>query len=209
MKIIYLGHSCFKLERNGFVLILDPYKRGSVPGYRPLKETANQVICSHRHADHFAFKEIEISQTRADTPFLVEFIPTWHDDKEGALRGENNIAIIDVYDRKIVHMGDIGCELSDDDMDKICGCDVLLMPVGGYYTLEPAAAADMVKRIAPDIIIPMHYRGDTYGYDEIGTVEEFLKEMEGSGYDLIRDGYEIDPTDYKANSLIVMTPLYA
>ena len=209
MQLTYLGHSCFRLVRNGFALILDPYQKGSVPGLKPLKETANQVICSHRHADHFAFREIRISQTRADTPFIVEFIPTWHDGKEGALRGENNIAVIDVYDHKIVHMGDIGCDLTDEQLKKINGCDILLMPAGGYYTLEPDKAAELTERIAPKTVIPMHYRGDGFGYDEIATVEPFIDALVASGYELIREGSTVTPdldSHDQDKKIILMTP---
>lgn len=191
MQLTYLGHSCFKLEKDGFVLMLDPYQKGSVPGLMPLKETVNQVICSHKHFDHFGFREVRLSQTRADTPFIVEFIPTWHDDQAGALRGENNIAVIDVYDRKVVHMGDIGCDLTDEEVSKISGCDVLLMPAGGFYTLAPKEAAELVIRIAPEVVIPMHYRGDGFGYDEISTPDEFISLMNRAGYKTVEAGSEI------------------
>ncbi|MBR1797503.1 MAG: MBL fold metallo-hydrolase [Clostridiales bacterium] len=175
MKIIYLGHSCFKFEKNGFAMIIDPYKTGSVPGYAPLKETANQVISSHKHADHFGLNEVKLSVTRADTPFMVSFIESYHDDKEGALRGFNNVIIVDVDGLSIVHMGDIGCELTDEQVERIRGCDVLLIPVGGFYTIDAEQAKRYVELIDPSIAIPMHYRGDGFGYDEIGTVEAFTE----------------------------------
>ena len=125
MKITYLGHSCFKFEKDGFAMIIDPYKAGSVPGYAPLKENANQVLSSHKHADHFGLSEVKLAVTRADTPFMISFIETFHDDKNGALRGCNNVIIVDVDGLRLVHMGDIGCELSDEDIEKIKDCDVL------------------------------------------------------------------------------------
>ena len=175
MKITYLGHSCFKFEKDGFAMIIDPYKAGSVPGYAPLKEHANQVLSTHKHGDHFGWSEVKLAVTRADTPFMVSFIETFHDDKNGALRGFNNVIIVDVDGLKLVHMGDIGCMLEDEDLKKIKGCDVLMIPVGGHYTIDAKQAKEYVDKIAPKITIPMHYRGKGFGYDEIGTVDKFTK----------------------------------
>ena len=175
MKITYLGHSCFKFEKDGFAMIIDPYEAGSVPGYAPLKEHANQVLATHKHYDHFGLSEVKLAVTRADTPFMVSFIETYHDDKNGALRGFNNVIIVDVDGLKLVHMGDIGCMLEDEDLKKIKGCDVLMIPVGGYYTIDAKQAKKYVDKLAPKITIPMHYRGKGFGYDEIGTVDKFTK----------------------------------
>lgn len=188
MKITYLGHSCFKFEKGGFAMIIDPYQAGSVPGYAPLKENANQVISSHKHGDHFGLNEVKLAVTRADTPFMVSFIETFHDDKKGALRGFNNVIIVDVDGLRLVHMGDIGCELSDEDIEKIKDCDVLMIPVGGFYTIDAKQAKEYVDKIGPKITIPMHYKGKGFGYDEIGTVDKFTKlldEYEEGGSDLI------------------------
>ena len=178
MKITYLGHSCFKFETDGFAMIIDPYKAGSVPGYAPLKEHANQVLSTHKHGDHFGWSEVKLAVTRADTPFMVSFIETFHDDKNGTLRGFNNVIIVDVDGLKLVHMGDIGCMLEDEDLKKIKGCDVLMIPVGGFYTIDAKQAKEYVDKIAPKITIPMHYRGAGFGYDEIGTVDKFTKLFE-------------------------------
>ena len=178
MKITYLGHSCFKFEKDGFAMIIDPYKAGSVPGYAPLKEHANQVLSTHKHGDHFGWSEVKLAVTRADTPFMVSFIETFHDDKKGELRGFNNVIIVDVDGLKLVHMGDIGCMLDDEDLKKIKGCDVLMIPVGGHYTIDAKQAKEYVDKIAPKITIPMHYRGAGFGYDEIGTVDKFTKLFE-------------------------------
>lgn len=197
MKITYLGHSCFKFEKDGFAMIVDPYEAGSVPGYAPLKETANQVVSSHKHGDHFGLKEVKLSVTRADTPFEVSFIETYHDDKKGALRGSNNVIIIDVDGLKLVHMGDIGCDLTDEELDKIRGCDVLMIPVGGFYTIDARRAKQYVDDIAPAITIPMHYRRGGAGYPEIGTLDEFTKlfeEVDEGGSELV---LENKPTGHK------------
>ena len=155
MKITYLGHSCFKFEKDGFAMIIDPYQAGSVPGYAPLKENANQVLSTHKHGDHFGLNEVKLAVTRADTPFMVSFIETFHDDKKGALRGFNNVIIVDVDGLRLVHMGDIGCDLEDEDIEKIKGCDVLMIPVGGFYTIDAKQAKKMADQINPSITIGM------------------------------------------------------
>ena len=188
MKITYLGHSCFKFEKDGFALIVDPYKAGSVPGYAPLKETANQVLSTHRHGDHFGLDEVKLAVTRVDIPFDISFIESFHDEENGALRGCNNVIIVKADGLTVVHMGDIGCELSDEDIDIIKGCDVLLIPVGGTYTVDAKGARAYVDRISPAITVPMHYRGEGFGYDELGTVDEFTKlfeQVESIGSELV------------------------
>ena len=191
MKITYLGHSCFKFEKDGFALIVDPYKAGSVPGYAPLKETANQVLSSHRHGDHFGLDEVKLAVTRVDIPFDISFIESFHDEEDGAARGCNNVIIVKADGLTVVHMGDIGCELSDEDIDIIKGCDVLLIPVGGVYTVDAKGAKAYVDRISPAITVPMHYRGEGFGYDELGTVDEFTKlfeQVESADSELVLEG---------------------
>lgn len=191
MKITYLGHSCFKFEKDGFALIVDPYKAGSVPGYAPLKETANQVLSTHRHGDHFGLDEVKLAVTRVDIPFDISFIESFHDEEEGAARGCNNVIIVKADGLTVVHMGDIGCELSDEDIDIIKGCDVLLIPVGGTYTIDAKGAKAYVDRISPAITVPMHYRGEGFGYDELSTVDEFTKlfeQVESIGSELVLEG---------------------
>ena len=193
MKITYLGHSCFKLEKDGFALIIDPYKTGSVPGYAPLKEKANQVLPTHRHGDHFGLEEVKLAVTRVDIPFDISFIETFHDEQKGAQRGCNNVIIVKADGLTVVHMGDIGCELEDEDIDKIRDCDVLLIPVGGFYTIDAAQAKEYVDKLNPKITVPMHYRGAGFGYDEIGTVDAFTKlfdegEVEEGSSELVLEG---------------------
>ncbi len=191
MKITYLGHSCFKFEKDGFALIVDPYKAGSVPGYAPLKETANQVLSTHRHGDHFGLDEVKLAVTRVDIPFDISFIESFHDEEDGAARGCNNVIIVKADGLTVVHMGDIGCELSDEDIDIIKDCDVLLIPVGGVYTVDAKGAKAYVDRIGPAITVPMHYRGEGFGYDELGTVVEFTKlfeQVESIGSELVLEG---------------------
>ena len=205
MEITYLGHACFKFVKEGFALIMDPYDAGSVPGLEPLKESANMVICSHKHADHYGLKSVKLASVRADTPFLVDFIETWHDDKEGELRGKNNITVINIGDHKVVHMGDIGCMIGSEDLEKLKGCDILLIPVGGFYTIDAKQAKKYVDKIKPKVTIPMHYSGDTFGYDEIGRVDEFVKLFPEKDVEFAGSDITVDDSS-KMKKIIVMKP---
>ena len=171
MKIDYLGHACFKLNDS---LVIDPYKDGSVPGLPPLRTMANKVICSHEHADHSGRECVEIISGECDLD--IREIPSWHDDQQGALRGPNTIFVItNPAGEKLVHLGDLGHFPNEEQLTAISNADYLLIPVGGYYTIDAATAVEICKVARPKQIIPMHYRTETYGYPELAGVEEFEK----------------------------------
>lgn len=172
MKITYLGHSCFKIESQGYEIVLDPYEDGSVPGYRPLRETADRVLCSHGHRDHAAAERVALRE-RETSPFTVETLHTWHDGQRGALRGEDTVHILDDGRCRVAHLGDLGCDLTSEQKDKLQGLTALLIPVGGYYTIDARQAHALAEELAPTVVIPMHYRGEGFGYDVIGLLEAF------------------------------------
>ena len=172
MKITWLGHSCFKLGSHGYEIILDPYEDDSVPGYTPLREQADQVLCSHEHGDHCGVASVTL---RRGTPsrFSVETIASWHDDKEGRLRGNNTIHILDDGQCRVAHLGDLGCDLTQAQKDKLRGLTALMIPVGGFFTINAVQAKKLVDELEPVVVIPMHYRGAGFGYGDIGTLDEF------------------------------------
>jgi len=170
MKIEYLGHSCFRVDES---LVIDPYQDGSVPGLPPLRTTAVKVLCSHEHADHNGRECIELVPGECD--FEIEEVPSWHDDQGGALRGPNMIFVITKNGEKLVHLGDLGHFPNEEQLAKISGADYLLIPVGGYYTIDAKTAAEICKAAEPKQVIPMHYRTETSGYQELAPKDEFLK----------------------------------
>lgn len=176
MKIEYLGHSCFKLDDE---LVIDPYKDGSVLGLLSLRTTAKQVICSHEHADHSGRECVKIEP--GECTFEIEEVPSWHDDEQGKLRGPNTIFIITKNNEKLVHLGDLGHFLNEEQLAKISNADYLLIPVGGYYTIDAKTAVEICKAAKPKQIIPMHYRTETSGYLELATLDEFLKLAKEAG----------------------------
>ncbi len=174
MKITWLGHSCFIVESQGYQIVLDPYRDGSVPGFAPIRVEADQVLCSHGHGDHSGTECVSLRQGAA-SPFTVETIDTWHDDKNGAKRGPNTIHILSDGQCRIAHLGDLGCDLTLEQKDKLRRLTALLIPVGGFFTINAAQAKALVDELAPTVAIPMHYRGRGFGYPVIGKVGKFTK----------------------------------
>ena len=179
MLIKWLGHACFKISVESQSLIIDPFEKGSVNGFRDLDEKANIVLCSHLHGDHCGTSCVELVESKYDSPFEIETIDSYHDEKQGALRGINLIHVITVQDYyKVVHLGDLGCMLNQEQIEKIKDCHVLMIPVGGYYTIGPEVASEIVKATNPKVVIPMHYKSDDFGYDVLKTVYDFTKYFE-------------------------------
>ena len=145
MKITWIGHACFKIESNGYTLILDPYEDGYVPGLKPLRESANMVLCSHEHGDHNAKDLIEITEGQS-SPFTITTIDTFHDEVQGAKRGPDTIHIIDDGSFRIAHLGDLGCELEKEQIEQLKNLDVCLIPVGGHYTIDGTSGISFVEK---------------------------------------------------------------
>ena len=193
MNITWLGHSCFLIESGGWRIVLDPYY---VETYPALHVDADEVLCSHSHRDHAFLEAVTLSGRRcAESPFAVETVSTFHDEKGGALRGENTIHILRAEGLTVVHCGDLGHELGEEPLEKIRGCDALLIPVGGYYTIDALTAKKVADAAAPRVLVPMHYRFGAHGYPEIGTLEDFLalcdaasvQRLETNGFTLTKD----------------------
>ncbi len=183
MEITYIGHSCFKLKGKELSLVIDPYDPKI--GYKLPKLEADVVLSSHDHFDHSNASGITGSRMYIDSPGEYEisnaFIsgyPTFHDDKNGSLRGKNIIYTIDIDGFTILHLGDLGHELSDSTLENIGQVDVLMIPVGGFYTIDAETAAKVISSIEPGIVLPMHYKtADGTGVDKIEGLDKFLEEM--------------------------------
>ncbi len=174
MKIIWHGHSCFQVESEDGIAVFDPYADGSVPGYEPLRLSADAVFCSHGHGDHNAADLVTVSGRPVS--MQAETIATWHDDGQGKKRGPNTIHILHAESMRVAHLGDLGCALTEEQVQTLKDVDVLLIPVGGFYTIDTAQALEIVRELKPRVVIPMHYRFGRHGYDVIGTVDQFVKE---------------------------------
>ena len=172
MNIIWNGHSCFTLDTTQGVVVLDPYQDGSVPGLSPLHLTADLVLCSHEHKDHGAREMVTL--TGKPVSLQVEELPTFHDPEQGALRGTNIIRIFTAEGLRVAHLGDLGCDLTPEQAEKLQGLDALMIPVGGYYTIDARQAKALADALRPRVVIPMHYRGACFGYEVTGPLEDYL-----------------------------------
>ena len=177
MKITWIGHSCFKIENNGYTIITDPYEDGYVPGLKPLRESADMVLCSHQHGDHNAAGRVKL--TGRKPAFRLTLLDSYHDPDKGAKRGPNQIALVEYEGFRAVHLGDQGCALNRDQIDTLRKADLLMIPVGGFFTIGPDEAADMCEQLQPRVIVPMHYRRRKMGFDVLTTLDAFTGKFPG------------------------------
>lgn len=184
MIITYLGHAAFLIiTQNGTRIITDPYNAahyGDSFRYRAIEETADIVTVSHQHDDH-SFAGIkgepryfnEIGHWDLDS-VAIDGYTSFHDDLQGKKRGANIIFVIHADGLSLAHLGDLGHRLSPEQVRTIASVDILLIPVGGTYTIDAAAARDIVAMIKPKIVIPMHYRTDRCSFP-IQPADDFTR----------------------------------
>jgi len=175
VKIRTYGHACFMLESAGYKTVIDPYNHGKVPGLPNLDLEAQAVYCSHNHDDHGCTAVVTLVDNGKKANYTVANYETAHDDQGGKLRGMNMVRIFDFGGLRIAHLGDIGCEPDDELMVALKGIDCLLIPVGGFFTIDALQAKKIVDAVNPKVCIPMHYRTDSVGFGVIGHLDQFTK----------------------------------
>jgi L-ascorbate metabolism protein UlaG (beta-lactamase superfamily) len=184
MRLTYFAHSSFLVETaDGTRVILDPYRHGAfggAVGYAPIDEKADVVVASHDHDDHGACDTIggeplvflhPTSQTIGS--LSITGVDVAHDESGGSERGKNTIAILDDGDIRLVHLGDLGHTLEPATVQALGRVDILLVPVGGFFTIDHEQAAEVVESLRPRIVIPMHYKTTAVDFP-ISAVDPFL-----------------------------------
>lgn len=174
MTITWLGHSCFRVTCGDSIVVLDPYEPGSVPGCGDICETADQVLCSHEHHDHNYRAGVRLTG-RGEGAIQVTALPWYHDDCQGKKRGPSTIYLLEGGGVRVAHFGDVGCMPSEEIVEQLQGVDAALLPVGGFYTVGPKEAKEIVDALQARVVIPMHYRSDAFGFDVLAPVEDFLE----------------------------------
>jgi len=167
MEISWYGQSCFKVEGEKAVLVFDPYSEGI--GFKIPNLSADVVLVTHNHPDHNNAEAI--AGRTQKKPYLIsgpgEYeindvyifgISSFHDKSQGKERGLNTIYVANIDGIKICHLGDLGTELSSEDLEKIGDVDILFVPVGGVYTISAEEALSVINQIEPKVVIPMHYK---------------------------------------------------
>ena len=188
--LTWWGHAFFSLQTDsGRHLAIDPYNEAV--GYQmPRLEPTDAVAISHEHGDHnnlgavpgkpeivrgLEADEGETIEHTVAGELKIRMVPTFHDTEQGALRGRNTVLVIEVEGLRVAHCGDLGHQLSPAQVEAIGRVDVLLVPVGGHYTIDAAGASAVLKELKPSITIPMHYKTAAVRLDSpIGGVEPFL-----------------------------------
>lgn len=163
MNIIWYGQSCFKIISKDITIITDPFNKSI--GIKPYNGAADIVTVSHSHYDHNNVESLRGTPFVINTPgefeikniFIYGF-RSYHDKKNGAERGVNTIYLIEAEDMRVCHLGDLGETLSDKVIEKLGQVDVLMIPVGGVYSLDAKEADELIDRIEPSIVLPMHYK---------------------------------------------------
>ena len=187
MDITSLGHASFRIRGKTATVITDPYDPTLVGMKFPKHVEADIVTVSHEHADHSSVREVE------GNPFIIKGsgeyevsgvgvvgLSAFHDDQKGTVRGRNTIYRIEIDGVAIVHLGDLGHTLSTTEIDELDGVNILMTPVGGVYSLDPAQAVAVVNEIEPEIVIPMHYGRPELNQKAFGglsPLSAFLKEI--------------------------------
>ena len=203
LSIRWLGHACYALTCDDYHLVLDPYGDGTVPGLPDLQVAANEVLCSHGHRDHCGVDRVMMLLNLRHSPFTVTELPCWHDPEQGALRGENIIRLIQCGDLRVAHLGDLGHIPDQATCAALTGLDALMIPVGGHYTIDAAEARALVQLLQPRVVLPMHYRGEDFGYDEIARGEDFWQGLDGVR---IASGDTLELTPDTPAGIVVLQP---
>ncbi len=188
MQIQYYGHSCFKITtkpagrgQDDVVIFIDPFDKSV--GLRPPQGNANLVLVTHDHPDHNNVEALKGEPSVIDIPgeysvkgVNIMGISAYHDAKEGAERGQNTIFVLESEEMRICHLGDLGHDLTEKQLEVINGVDILMVPIGGKYTIDGEKACDVVRKIEPNMVVPMHYKinGSTV---DVADEKKFCSEM--------------------------------
>ncbi|EYE89801.1 beta-lactamase [Fervidicella metallireducens AeB] len=182
MKIKWLGHSCFKIKSDkGIRIVTDPFDDNV--GYKLPVVECDIVTTSHGHYDHNfidcvkgnfeVIKKVGIFNVK---DISITGIHTYHDEMGGTKRGDNIVYVMEVDGIRVCHLGDLGHVLTQSQINMIGKVDVLLIPVGGVYTINSEEAVEVVNQLKPSIVIPMHYKTPALKFN-LDSVEGFLEKV--------------------------------
>lgn len=164
MKLKYLGHACFLLTNAaGETLLMDPFD--PTMGYPVPNMPVDTVTMSHGHHDHNyvealpdGYQTIDEAGFFTTGDYTITGIESYHDDVNGSKRGTNILFVVEADGVRVAHLGDLGHPLTDETLARMGEIDVLLLPVGGFYTIDETVAAQVMRAVRPELTIPMHYK---------------------------------------------------
>jgi L-ascorbate metabolism protein UlaG (beta-lactamase superfamily) len=188
----YYGNSFFQLETStGKKIVFDPHAIRAFKQSDPVE--ADVVLISHFHNDHTQVgvlanrpQEVlvgldmpkkgqtewkEIDKKIGDV--RVRTVGTYHDTEQGMKRGKVAVWVVETDGLVFCHLGDTGHLLSAEQVRQIGPVDVVMVPVGGIYTLNGEQAKKVVDQIKPRwYALPMHY--GVKDFEDVLGPEEFL-----------------------------------
>jgi len=186
-KISWAGQSCFQISvsnsrDHSADIVIDPFDEAT--GLKVPNFSADIVLVTHDHHDHNNIKALKGDPFVIKGPgeyevkdVFIKGIASFHDDKEGKEKGQNTIYTIEAEDMRFCHLGDLGQkQLTDEQLEKIDSVDILMIPVGGEYTISSTEAQKIISQIEPQIVIPMHYSLPKLKI-KLDEVSKFLKTM--------------------------------
>lgn len=210
MKIKFIGHACFLIETQGLKIMTDPFDK-SLPYDFPDGIEVDIVTVSHDHFDHSATNRVKVRKEILKDPIDKEIEGVkfksksfFHDEEMGKRRGKNAFFLIEGEGIKILHCGDLGHIPNEKDISEFKNIDLLLIPVGGYFTIDAKKADELIKILNPKITIPMHYKTKKLDFP-IAPLDEFLKNKE-SIHKLNSLELEIDKSNIDNYKGIVVFP---
>jgi len=187
MQIIWKGQSCFQIitsqgKNNQVSIVIDPFDESI--GLRLPKLEADILLVSHSRYDHNNVKAVSGNPILVEGPgeyeikeVFIQGIPAFHDSSFGKEKGSNTIYTIETEDMKLCHLGDLGQkELTSEQVEKIGEIDILMIPIGGVYTISAKETVRIMSQIEPNIIIPMHYQIPKLKL-KLEGLDKFLKTM--------------------------------
>lgn len=187
MDINWFGQACFRLKGKNTTVIIDPFNPDFTGLKLPKDLQAQVLLITHSHADHNFAEAVKGNPLIVNGPGEYEIagvsvtgILTYHDNVSGSERGVNTVYHILIDGIHVVHLGDIGHLLTEEQISQIDAADILLVPVGDKFTLNAEKAAKVVTQLEAKIVIPMHYNLPGLKF-ELDIVEPFLKEMGAEG----------------------------
>jgi L-ascorbate metabolism protein UlaG (beta-lactamase superfamily) len=207
MDITWLGLSCFRIRGSQAIIITDPFPPGL--GYTLGKQTADIVTISHQHPSHSYVQGINGEHRLLRGPgeyeisgVLILGIAAYHDAVKGQSRGKNTVYLMEIDGVAVCHLGDIGHVLSDEQVEEMGNVDILMLPVGGVSTINAAMAAEIIRKLEPKVVLPMHYKTPKTDR-ELEPVENFLKEM-GLGQIESRPKFSVSKSNLPISTQVIL-----
>ncbi|MDT7860675.1 MAG: MBL fold metallo-hydrolase [Saccharolobus sp.] len=194
MLLKFFGHSCILIDNK---ILIDPHDGGSIGLPKPPINNADLILITHDHYDHNAYQIVQYKDVKINfygsftyDNYTIKGIKTYHDKYNGKLRGENSVYIIEKNGKKIVHLGDIGHLPNEKLYEEISEPDVLLIPIGGVITINYKEAIEIINKVNPRILVPIHYWIKGH-YMPLDPPDDFISNI----------NYKIKYLDFKNNEI--------